>query len=147
MKILLSVFRELKPYAEGIGLKLAIENLSYAASGYGKNVAEFEEIFNAINGESMGFTLDFCHATASGTTYSLLEKYHERLCNIHMSNRAHKPFSAMTPELEAFASKLKDYGYDGPVTLELNRKCTPAEFMQTKAVVEKALRGTIQPKS
>ncbi len=147
MKLLLPVFRELKAYAEGLGLKLALENLSYAASGYGKNVAEFEEIFNAIDGESIGFTLDFCHATASGTTFSLLEKYHERLCNIHMSNRAHKPFSATTPQLEAFVSKLKDYRYDGPVTLELNRKCTPAEFVQTKAVVEKALQGNTQPKS
>ncbi len=134
------IFGELKPYADGLGLKLALENLSYAASGYGKNVAELEEIFNVADGKSMGMTLDFCHATATGVTFSLMEKYHERLCNVHLSNRAHRPFTEETPELFAFLKQLNDYGYKGPISIELSRKCTPAEFLQTKIVVEKALQ-------
>jgi len=38
------IFRELNPYAKSLSLKLALENLSYASSGFGKNVTEIEEI-------------------------------------------------------------------------------------------------------
>ena len=134
------IFKELKPYAKDLNLRLALENLSYASSGFGKNVAGLEKILGIIydNG-TMGVTLDFCHATAAGTTQSLLEKYNTRLCNIHLSNRAHKPFTEETPNLKDFIAKLQHYKYEGPVTLELNRKCTTKEILQTKAIVEKVL--------
>jgi sugar phosphate isomerase/epimerase len=138
--VISKIFKELKPYAESLNLKLALENLSYASIGFGKNVAELEEIYGIIDGqETMGFTLDFCHATATGTTESLLEKYHTRLCNVHMSNRAHKPFTQEASNLKDFIAKLKQYKYQGPITLELNQKCTTREILQTKTVVEKVL--------
>jgi sugar phosphate isomerase/epimerase len=134
------IFKELKPYAESLNLKLALENLSYASSGFGKDVAELEEIYVIIDRDgTMGFTLDFCHATATGATESLLEKYHTRLCNVHLSNRAHKPFMEEASSLKDFIAKLKQYKYQGPVTLELNQKCTTKEILQTKTVVEKVL--------
>ena len=135
-KILKQVFREVQPYAESLGIKLSLENLSYASSGYGKNVEEIEEIFDLIDGDNMGFTLDFCHSTASGTTQSLLEKYHSRLSNIHMSNRSHKPFADETPALKTLVEKLREYEYEGPITLELSRKCSISEIMKTKTVIE-----------
>ena len=123
-------------------MKLALENLSYASSGYGKNVAELEEILNIIDPErEMGFTLDFCHSEATGQTLALLEKYHSRLCNVHLSNRAHKPFEAPTERLLFLIQKLREYDYAGPLTLELSRKCTTAQVAQTKRVVEQVLLG------
>ena len=83
----------------------------------------------------MGFTLDFSHASASGTTFSLLEKYHNRLCNVHMSNRLHKPFIEVTQQLSNLISMLKQYGYSGPITLELGRKSTEEEIVKTKMVL------------
>ena len=139
-KFLHLIFEELKPYAHSHGLKLSLENLSYASHGYGKNVAEIEEILDAVGDDEIGLTLDFCHSTASGTTQSLLEKYYKRLCNVHLSNRGHKPFAEKTPELVAFLKNLKKYDYRGPVTLELNRKCTMQEIAQTKAIVECVMR-------
>ena len=139
-KVLEKIFDELTLYAKKLNIKLALENLSYASSGYGKNVAELEEILGIIDEEgTMGFTLDFCHAEATGQTFSLLEKYHKRLCNVHMSNRAHQPFTAVTPNLTAFITKLQEYHYSGPVTLELNQKCTNEEILKTKMVLEKLL--------
>ena len=133
-----AIFNELSPYAKKLNVKLSLENLSYASSGYGKNVTELEEILDIIDGEdTMGFTLDFCHAEATGQTFVLLEKYHTRLCNVHMSNRAHKPFDSPTPSLLAFVQKLREYGYDGPLTLELSRKCTVEEILKTRHVLEK----------
>ncbi|MGF3522075.1 MAG: sugar phosphate isomerase/epimerase family protein, partial [Candidatus Bathyarchaeia archaeon] len=71
--LLKEIFGFIRPYAKTLGIKLALENLSYASSGYGKNVAELEEIFGLIDeDEAMGFTLDFCHAEATGQTFPLL---------------------------------------------------------------------------
>ncbi|HEX9262411.1 MAG TPA: sugar phosphate isomerase/epimerase [Candidatus Bathyarchaeia archaeon] len=136
-----STFKELLPYANRQNVQLALENLSYASSGYGKNVAELEEIYNIIDEEGeMGFTLDFCHGEATGQTFTLLEKYHTRLCNVHMSNRAHKPFESATPNLKALITKLRNIEYDGPITLELSRKCTTQQILKTKNVIEKLLK-------
>lgn len=138
-KFLGKIFRELTPYAKNLGLKLALENLSYASTGFGKNVAEIEEILSIVDDGTMGVTLDFCHAEATGQTLSLLEKYRNRLCNIHISNRAHRPFDAETPNLKVFLTKLRQYEYSGPLTMELNRKCTTAQILKTKAILEKFL--------
>lgn len=139
-KFLAKIFREVKPYTESLGLKIALEKLSYASSGFAKNVAEIEEILGVVDGGTMGLTLDFCHATASGTTISLLEKYHGRLCNVHMSDRAHKPLTKETPNLKAFITKLQEYGYRGPLTMELSQKCTTEDILKTKGVLEEILR-------
>ncbi len=138
-KFLAEIFSELKPYAEHSGVKLALENLSYASSGYGKNVPEMEEILQVIGNDNVGVTLDFSHAVATGVTASLVEKYSSRLCNVHMSNRAHQPFTEETSQLTSFLSKLSECGYSGPITLELSHKCSLEEIRATKAVLESTL--------
>jgi sugar phosphate isomerase/epimerase len=139
-RVLVSIFGELTLYAKNFNVKLALENLSYASSGYGKNVDELEEIFGIIDEEGiMGFTLDFCHGEATGQTFNLLEKYHERLCNVHMSNRAHRPFSSETGNLNSLMEALVDFEYAGPITLELSRKCTTEQILSTKSVLERIL--------
>ena len=139
LRFLAEIFGELNRCAKKLHLRLALENLSYASSGYGKNVAELEEIFSVIDDGTMGFTLDFCHATATGQTSQLLEAFHDRLCNVHLSNRAHKPFTAENQNLNIFLKSLRDYGYGGPLTLELSRKCAHQEILRTKATVEESL--------
>ena len=139
-RFLAKIFAELNRYAKRLNLKLALENLSYASSGYGKNVAELEEILSVVDEGSMGITLDFCHAEATGQTISLLEKYKNRLCNIHMSNRAHQPFDMETPNLNYFLTKLREYGYSGPLTMELSSKCSTEAILKTKTSIEKTLK-------
>jgi len=140
-KFLEEIFEELTPYAKRLGVKLALENLSYASSGYGKNVAELEEILGVIDDGAMGVTLDFCHAEATGVTVSLLKKYYERLCNVHISNRSHKSFEVETPELNRFLAQLQAYEYDGPLTMELSSKCSTREILKTKTVIENSLKN------
>lgn len=140
--VLEAVFGELLPFAKTLNVKLALENLSYASTGYGKNVTELEEIYTIIDKKGeMGFTLDFCHAEATGQTSALLEKYHERLCNIHLANRAHKPFESPTPSLLGLMQLLREYGYAGPLSLELSKKCTREAVVKTKRVVEEVLKA------
>src|SRR4030065_2196055 len=92
-KFLKLIFKELMPYAKNLNVELALENLSYASSGYGKNVGELDEVLGIVDKDEVkGFTLDFCHAEATGQTFSLLEKYHKRLCKIQCSTRAPNHF-------------------------------------------------------
>ncbi len=140
--VLKAVFGELLPFARRLGVTLALENLSYASTGYGKNVTELDEIFGTIDKDNvMGFTLDFCHAEATGQTAALLEKYHKRLCNIHLANRAHKPFESPTPSLVGLVQMLRGYGYAGPLSLELSKKCPIEAITKTKHVVEEVLKS------
>jgi sugar phosphate isomerase/epimerase len=134
------VFGEIKPFAKRLGIKLALENLSYTSTGFGKNVEQLEEVFDVIDPEgNMGFVLDFCHALETKETANLLEQYHKRLCNIHMANKSHKPFLQETPELTWLMTKLKEYGYTGPVTLELHHKTSREDIVKTKALFERIL--------
>jgi sugar phosphate isomerase/epimerase len=135
-----AVFGEIVPFAKKFGVKLALENLSYTSTGFGKNVEQIEEILDVIDPKhEMGFTLDFCHAQETNQYMSLLEKYHGRLWNIHMANKSHRPFLEETPELHWLIGKLKEYCYAGPVTLELHHSTTRAEIAQTKQLFDRLL--------
>ena len=137
-KFLTQIFGELNPYAKRLGVKLALENLSNPSKSFGANPAEMEEVLGVIGGD-VGVTLDFCHAETTGQTLNLLEKYGNRLLNVHVSNRRHKPFNRETEALQAFLAKLREHAYSGPLTIELNSKCTTKQIQETKATLEKIL--------
>jgi len=133
------IFEELTSYAKTLGIRLALENLSYASSGFGKNVDEIEEILAIVDDGTMGITLDFCHAEATGQTASLLEKYSKRLLNVHISNRAHKPFEGEAQNLKAFLVKLQKCDYHGPLTMELNQRSSIEDIVKTKVIIQRLL--------
>lgn len=135
-----AVFGEIVPFAKKFGIKLALENLSYTSTGFGKNIEQIEEVLDVIDPcREMRFTLDFCHALETREAENLLEKYHSRLCNIHMANRSHRPFLEETPELKWLISKLKEYRYVGPVTLELHHSTTQEQIAKTKQLFDRLL--------
>ena len=131
---------EIKPFAKKLGIKLALENLSYTSTGFGKNVEQIEQVLNVIdkNGE-MGITIDLCHALETRQTDSLLEKYGRRVCNVHMANKAHKPFTETKKELTKFLGCMHDYGYEGPITLELAHDTSMEDIAKSKALFDRLL--------
>jgi sugar phosphate isomerase/epimerase len=139
-KCLAEIFSELNAHAKSLGIKLALENLSYTSTGFGKNVEQLEEVLSVIDDGDMGITIDFCHALETKTAAELLEKYGGRLSNVHMANKAHKPFTEPKPELTSFLSKLHDYGYTGPITLELAHNTSMEEIAKSKALFDELLR-------
>jgi len=139
-KCLVLIFNELNEYAKTLNIKLALENLSYTSTGFGKNVDQLEEVLKIIDNGDMGITFDFCHALETKQTANLLEKYGKRICNVHMSNKSHKPFTQENHELTWFLTQLYEYDYDGPITLELEHKTPMEEIVKTKTVIEKILR-------
>jgi sugar phosphate isomerase/epimerase len=139
-RCLREVFGEIKPFAKQLGIKLSLENLSYTSTGFGKNVEQLEEIFGVIDPEGeMGFTFDLCHALETKEVDNLLEAYGSRVCNVHMANKAHVPFTEEKTELTNFLSKLHGFGYKGPITLELEHKTSMEEIAKSKALFEKLL--------
>jgi len=140
-RCLKEVFGEIKPFAKQLGIKLSLENLSFTSTGFGKNVEQLEEVLSVIDpaGE-MGITFDLCHALETKEVDNLLEAYGRRVCNVHMANKAHVPFIKETPQLTAFLTKLHEYGYDGPITLELEHKTAMEEIAKSKALFEKLLK-------
>ena len=138
---LLEVFGEIKPFAEKLGIKLSLENLSYTSTGFGKNPEELKEVLAIIDPEEkMGITFDLCHALETKEVDSLLEAYGRRVCNVQMADKGHRPFMDETPELTDFLSELQGCGYDGPITLELNHKTSKEEITKTKALFDKLLK-------
>ncbi len=135
------VFGEITPFAKQLGIKLSLENLSYNSTGFGKNVEQLDEVLGVIDPKGeMGFTFDLCHALETKVMDELLEAYGERVCNVHMANKAHQPFTRETPELTAFLTKLHGFGYEGPITLELDHKTPLEEIAKCKAMFEKLLK-------
>jgi sugar phosphate isomerase/epimerase len=135
-----AIFGEIVPFAKHYGVKLALENLSYTSTGYGKNVEQLEEVLGIIDPKGeMGITLDFCHALETKEYKNLTEKYGKRICNVHMANKSHKPFTAETPELTWFLEQLHSYGYAGPISLELIHDTSMADIAKTKAFFDKIL--------
>jgi sugar phosphate isomerase/epimerase len=134
------VFDEIMPFAKRFGIKLSLENLSFNSTGYGKNVEQLEEIYSIIDPKGeMGMTFDLCHALETKVTDSLLEHFGPRVCNVHMANKSHKPFTEATPELTRFLKGLHDCGYKGPITLEIAHDTPNAELAKTKAFFDKEL--------
>ena len=140
-RCLREVFDEITPFAKSLGIKLALENLSYTSTGFGKNVEQLEEVLHVIDPDGkMGITFDLCHAIETKEMDNLLDAYGRRVCNVHMANKAHKPFTQETPELTRFLNKLHDCGYEGPITLELEHKTPMEEIAKSKALFEKLLK-------
>lgn len=138
-KCLSAIFGELNKFAKELGIKLALENLSYTSSGFGKNVDQLEEVLSVTDASNMGITFDFCHALETKQTANLIEKYHDRICNVHMANKNHLPFIQEEPALTSFLAELHKYNYAGPITLELNHETTKKDILKTKALFNKML--------
>jgi sugar phosphate isomerase/epimerase len=132
---------EITPFSKKLGIKLALENLSYTSTGLGKNVEQLEEVLGVIDprGE-MGITFDLCHALETKQVDNLLDKYGGRVCNVHMADKSHKPFTEPKPELTSFLEGLDSFGYAGPITLEIAHNTPMAEMAKSKALFDKLLK-------
>lgn len=131
--------KEIKPFAKSLDIKLALANLSYTSTGFGKNVELLEEVLGVIDDDDMGITFDFCHALETKQVDNLLDKYGERLCNVHMADKAHKAFTEPKPELRAFLRRLHEYNYEGPITLELAHDTSMEEIGKCKMLFDSIL--------
>ena len=123
-----------------IHLERSLENLSHLSKSYGKNINEIEETLSAIDNKTAGLTIDFSHAETTGQTLELLNKYKNRISNVHISNKNHKPLTGYTPNLKEFLLKLKNTRYNGPLTIELDPECNSRQIHKTTAKIRKIIQ-------
>lgn len=135
-KFLSILYDEIRPYVKNLNLLLALENLSNPSKSFGNGPEEINQILKVIDDGSMGLTLDFCHGETTKQTMKILEKYKNRIYNIHISNKNHGVLKPGTPNLKEFLVKLQDFGYSGPLTIELNSSCNEDQILITKSTLE-----------
>jgi len=141
-RCLREVFGEIVPFAKKMGVKLALENLSVGSSGFGINGEQLAEVLGIIDVKSeMGVTFDLCHALETGVMDELLETYGNRICNVHMANKDHQPFMKKAPELSRFLAKLHTFGYEGPITLELEHRASMETIVGAKTFLEGEIKN------
>jgi sugar phosphate isomerase/epimerase len=141
-RCLREVFGEIVPFAKQLGIKLSLENLSYTSTGFGKNVEQLDEVLGVIDPKGeMGITFDLCHALETKEVDNLLDAYGRRVCNVHMANKAHQPFTEENPKLTAFLTRLHEFGYQGPITLELEHSTTMEKISKSKQLFERLLKN------
>lgn len=125
--------------AEERGILLALENLEPAPWSI---CAEPEEMSRFLDELPLGMTLDISHATPPmSRAIAFVDILKDRILNVHVSATRngirHLPPSdgSVDPVLEA----LRDAGYDGPLTLELDDKKFPKTLSREDKV--RVLRG------
>ncbi len=113
--------------------------MSYTSTGFGKNIEGLEEVLGVIDDGNMGITFDLCHALETKQVDNLLDKYGSRVCNVHMADKSHRPFTEPKPELLHFLNRLHNFGYEGPITLEIAHDTPLEEIGKSKDLFDKLL--------
>lgn len=111
--------------ADRLELTICLENMM-PRNMLGVKPADFEEIFAMY--PSLQMTLDTGHANigavAGGRLLEFVERFGNRLGHIHISDNLgkrddHLAVGQGTVDFSTFISRLKEYGYDDTITLEI----------------------------
>lgn len=118
----LITLEELLKIGESLGLKVLIENMDRVFN----TVAQLEEALSRF--PKLGFHLDVGHANLLGEknrTGDFLKAFYQRLAHVHLSDNLgksddlHLPLGAGNIVWPEIISLLKNYHYDGSITLEV----------------------------
>ena len=114
--------QELKPFADKLGVKLALENLLRDKFVFGESLAEIARVFPE---EDLGFCLDTGHAALSGLNIAdELQVAGQRLISVHANNNdgcrdAHQLPSHGVLDWQKIEESLTIARYEGCRVLEL----------------------------
>ena len=113
---------------------LALENLEPAPW----NICADPEEMNKFLGElPLGMTLDISHATPPlSTAIAFVETLQDRILNVHVSatREGVRHLPASDGSIDRVLTSLRDLGYKGPLTLELDDKKFPTTLSQEDKV-------------
>lgn len=136
-------YDELVSYAADKGVKVAFENLRLTG-----NVAYFADRYRKV--ENVGFCLDVGHEHCYTKNVTFMDIFGERLLATHIHDNfgISKPYEENTDihylpfdgtvDYSKFMAKANQYGYAGPLTLEISNgtkpeygEMEPIEFLKT----------------
>jgi sugar phosphate isomerase/epimerase len=118
----LQSFAEIEVVARPLGIQVLIENMDRTFN----TVEQIRQALSQI--PQLGFHLDVGHANLNAEqnrTGEFLRAFHDRLAHVHLSDNfgqredLHLPLGAGTIDWKKIIPMLKDFGYDGTITLEI----------------------------
>ncbi len=142
--------RRVRAFAEGCPhLSLAVENIPISARGWSQ--AELMFHLSELLPPRVGFTLDLSWSSMYRNLDHLLDLL-PRVRNVHVQGRLGEVDgrTVLLPragdmDLGRAVARIRDRGYSGQWTLELNRPRSPGDFLRAMSYLECLLDGAIIP--
>lgn len=124
LETIITVLKELMPYAEAKGVDLSLENHQ------GNNletIEDYETIFKAVPSDRLGVCMDTGHFDASGVSLDeLIDRLGDRINHIHLKEnrgfgvKEFVRFGEGTTENARIVEKMIDRGYEGYLVIEVS---------------------------
>ncbi len=128
-----------KERADSLGMKIALENSMPGVSSMCSIPGEMKNVLNDFPG--LFFTFDAAHAFVASpeTAFAFLDELGDKIINVHIGaahdGKPHYP-SHRKKNMEALLRRLKDSGYDGDLTIEIDDKVYPKPLSRADKVRE-----------
>jgi len=136
----IGTLKELAPAAESMNLLVLVEN---HANNVLENIADYEEIFAAIDSPNVGLCLDTAHFVGAGVDLmEVVNRFHARTLHVDLKDNKTKggghdstPYGTGVIDFETMLVELLGKGYSGYLLLEL------AHSIPREPVFENLRRG------
>ena len=123
LKTIIEVCKELAPAAEELGVLVTLEN---HANNNLESIADYDQIFSAIDSPNIGLCLDTGHFEGVGIKLSdVVERFHSRTLHVDLKDcrefgKGHDtvPFGQGVTNFDAFLKSLMSTGYRGYLVVE-----------------------------
>jgi sugar phosphate isomerase/epimerase len=124
LKAVIEACRELAPAAEELGMLIVLEN---HANNVLENIADYEEIFAAIDSPHIGMCLDTGHFEGVGISlHEVVEKFHSRILHVDLKDCRERGaghdtvvFGEGVTDFKAFLEHLLSKNYSGYLVIEM----------------------------
>lgn len=128
-----------KSRADTLGIRIALENSMPGVSSMCSIPAEMKDILNKFPG--LFFTFDVVHAFMDSpkTALSFIDELGDKIINVHVGaphdGKPHFP-SHFDKKMDAVLRSLRDSGYQGDLTIEIDDKVYPESLSREDKVKE-----------
>ncbi len=115
--------QEIADHARGLGMEVALEFLAHKYAML-NSVDEMVRFLNGVNHPAVKANIDVSHIYLNGDPPESLQKLKGRIGGVHFSDCKGRVHGDLPPgrgsvPLRQYLRQLKDIGYDGPVSVEL----------------------------
>jgi sugar phosphate isomerase/epimerase len=123
LKSVIEVCKELAPVAEEMGMIVVLEN---HANNVLENIADYEEVFAAIDSPNIGMCLDTGHFEGVNVNlHEVIDKFHKRILHVDLKDckergKGHDTvvFGEGVTDFDSFLSHLLEKHYQGYLVVE-----------------------------
>jgi sugar phosphate isomerase/epimerase len=125
--------------AKSMNVNLSLENSMPGVQSMCSNPKEMKEVLDNFPG--LFFTFDIVHAFLNSrkTALSFIDELGDRIINVHVgaphNGKPHYP-AHYEKKMEIVLQRLRDIGYNGDLTIEIDDKTYPAQLSRENKITE-----------